>query len=268
MEISHDRLLEYCRERRLRRGQTPILAALSGIALARADFERSQQKASEAYIEQGGSFHYVLRAARAELTGDVHGALSQRRANPGTPLFPQATPQTTGRATDARILFDLGDFDGAMRELAAWAERYAAGHLSASIEIRISQIVLLDDALMALGADELVREVHAEASGWDAVRFAPRPSLGVDRFRGALALRLGLTEEAERHFRTGLAWAEREGAVIEEGRNLQGLAEIAERRGDHPEAARLLDRAAAIFQRHGIQLYLRQVLAKKEILKA
>jgi hypothetical protein len=47
---------------------------------------------------------------------------------------------------------------------------------------------------------------------------------------------------------------------VEQGRCLQGLAEVAKRRGRHREAA--------LFQQYGATLYLRQVLAKKEILKA
>jgi tetratricopeptide (TPR) repeat protein len=83
-----------------------------------------------------------------------------------------------------------------------------------------------------------------------------------------LALRLGKVDEAEEWYRTGLEWSERERCPIEQGRNLQGLAEVAERRDGHQEAAQLLDRAAALFQEHGAQLYLGQVLAKKDILKA
>ncbi len=55
---------------------------------------------------------------------------------------------------------------------------------------------------------------------------------------------------------------------MEAGRCLQGLGEVAERRGDHAAAMPPLDRAAALFQQHEAALYLRQVLAKKEILKA
>ena len=52
------------------------------------------------------------------------------------------------------------------------------------------------------------------------------------------------------------------------GRCLQGLAEVAERRGQHAEAMEHLDRAGELFSRHGAKLYLNRVLAKKEILKA
>jgi hypothetical protein len=73
---------------------------------------------------------------------------------------------------------------------------------------------------------------------------------------------------AEAHFRTGLEWCERERCPVEAGRCHQGLAEVAERRGDHALAMQHLDAAGELFSRHGAKLYLDQVLAKKEILRA
>ncbi|MEP7217206.1 MAG: adenylate/guanylate cyclase domain-containing protein, partial [Anaerolineaceae bacterium] len=80
---------------------------------------------------------------------------------------------------------------------------------------------------------------------------------------GDLALRLELVDEAARWYQTGLAWAERERCPVELGRNLQGLAAVAEHRGDAPTALAFLDRAAAQYQPHGIKLYLEQVIRKK-----
>ena len=45
-----------------------------------------------------------------------------------------------------------------------------------------------------------------------------------------LALHLGRVEEAEGHYRTGLEWGEEVRFPVEQGRCLQGLAEVAERR--------------------------------------
>ncbi len=91
---------------------------------------------------------------------------------------------------------------------------------------------------------------------------------GYDHFRGAIALRLGQVEEADRCFTQGLEWFTRERCPIEAGRCHQGLAEVAERRGDHALAMQHLDAAGELFARYGAKLYLDQVLAKKEILKA
>ena len=47
-----------------------------------------------------------------------------------------------------------------------------------------------------------------------------------------------------------------------------GLAEVAERRGDHARAMEHLDAAGALFPKRGAKLYLDQVIAKKRIMKA
>jgi len=91
---------------------------------------------------------------------------------------------------------------------------------------------------------------------------------GFDRARGLLAAALGELGEARTWFEAGIDWGTRERAPIVIGRSLQGLAEVAERRGQHLEAMQHLDAAGELFARHGAKLYLDQVIAKKQILKA
>ncbi|MEZ4552301.1 MAG: protein kinase [Dehalococcoidia bacterium] len=90
----------------------------------------------------------------------------------------------------------------------------------------------------------------------------------LDRARGDLALGLQLDDEAARWFETGRVFASEHGLDIEAGRSQLGLAEVAERRGDHKNAREHLDTAGDLFARHGAKLYLDQVLAKKGILRA
>jgi tetratricopeptide (TPR) repeat protein len=85
---------------------------------------------------------------------------------------------------------------------------------------------------------------------------------------GTIALRLGKADEALQIFEEGLAWARAERLPIEEGRGRMGLAEIADARGDLDAARAHLDAAGELFAKHGAKLYLDQVIAKKEILKA
>lgn len=57
--------------------------------------------------------------------------------------------------------------------------------------------------------------------------------------------------------------------IVDQGRCLQGLADVAERRGDMETARVHLDAAGELFAQHGgTKLYLNQVLAKKQFLKA
>ena len=103
------------------------------------------------------------------------------------------------------------------------------------------------------------------------MRSIPSHSANPDVLRGRLTLSLGRVDEAERHFRTGLEWASRPDVryLVDAGRCHQGLAEVAELRGVHALAAQHLDAAGELFQQHGgAKLYLDQVIAKKQILKA
>ena len=154
----------------------------------------------------------------------------------------------------ARILYHAGDEPGARAELARWAE---AG---------IGWPHEIDECLPALGDDALLRrEYDALTTGNVArVRVSALSVMPLDHQRGALALRLGLVADAERHYRTGLTWAEREHCPFVAGRCLQGLAAVAEHRGAVGEALRLVDAAAALFARHGARLYLRQTQASRQ----
>jgi hypothetical protein len=91
-----------------------------------------------------------------------------------------------------------------------------------------------------------------------------------DDVRGRLALGLDDVVEAERHFRTGLEWAMRPEVrfEVDAGRCLHGLAQVEERRGNHLAAMEHLDAAGALFAKRGAKLYLDQVIAMKQVLRA
>ena len=127
-------------------------------------------------------------------------------------------------------------------------------------------LVAPDEALAGAADERLLERLREITAGWDAIRCAN--AVNVDRLRGDIALGLGRLDEAQRLYDIGLAWCERERCPVEQGRNLQGLAEVAERRGEQQQAMEYLDQAGELFSHHGAKLYLDQVLAKKGILKA
>ena len=139
----------------------------------------------------------------------------------------------------------------------------------APINERAWSLSALDDALPALAGRELLENLAAELARYPELRGWGLGPGSPDLLRGWIALRIDRVDEAAAHFETGLEWAEREGLVLIAGRCHQSLADLAERRGDEAAAMEHLDRAGERFQRHGAaKLYLDQVLAKKQILRA
>jgi class 3 adenylate cyclase len=130
----------------------------------------------------------------------------------------------------------------------------------AGVKVQGATFGQIDEALTLLADDEYLRAAnqYRDPSGY----FDPTGRSG-NRVRAALKLHLGLIDEAEERFRRALEWCERERCPIEAGRCLQGLAEVAERRGNTAEAMRLLDQAGELFRQHGAKLYLDQVITRK-----
>ena len=131
----------------------------------------------------------------------------------------------------------------------------------------------LDEALVELADERFLRGTLAFARARsspdpDRLLYEHSSARCVLRVFAGVALHLDELEDAGHWYRDALEWAEREGCPVEAGRCLQALAEVADRRGEHDEAMEYLDRAGELFSRHGAKLYLDQVLAKKEILKA
>lgn len=75
--------------------------------------------------------------------------------------------------------------------------------------------------------------------------------------RGGLALALGLPDRAEQHFRTGMEWAKKMRSPIEAGRNLIGLARVAEARAE--PSKEMLTLARQFFDSCGAIVYLEEM---------
>ena len=269
----------YYRRVHLRANESGFLSMMAAVSLLRCDFQRFEAILGEVPLE-GFWTARTVRAVRAEMAGDLERALALA-PRPGATTGSESTEQeeVSGEGVDpgqqlspflhglrARLLFNSGDEEGARLELAAWET--SRSRLRAGISPGRINSLSIGECLAALGDDSLVDTVYEEIATLKPLRTVGWSGQGMDPLRGALALRLNRLDEAEEWYRTGLEWAERERCPIEQGRNLQGLAEVAELRANHQEAVKLLDRAAALFQEHGAQLYLGQVLAKKDILRA
>ncbi len=233
------------------------LGFLGAIALLRCDLNHAREFA----VEVGGVSYLRenLLASIAEFSGDLDGIKALLPSGEMTGGVPGMQVQVHGAR--ARILLEAGDREGARLELETWRAGAAGNLAQAAGAITRGNIAAVGPALARLGDDETVRRTYEFTAAAPGSHFGYFGSL--DQFRGTLALRLGMPDEAEHWFRTGVDVCERERCPVEVGRNLVGLAEVAERRGQTRGALQHLDRAMALFQEHGAKLYLDQALALK-----
>ncbi len=162
-------------------------------------------------------------------------------------------------ALQAAVLLHTAGAAAALPDFLTWQELWLQGTARGWLAESFCYTAFF---VLEMGDDDFWRQVWEEVRRWK-LRSGPWSGLGVDPGRGLVALRLGLVDEARQAFEDGLAWAEREGCPVEAGRNLQGLAAVAERLGDLPAALACLDRAAVPFERYGTKFYLNQVTAKR-----
>ncbi|MCH8228579.1 MAG: VWA domain-containing protein, partial [Proteobacteria bacterium] len=234
---------DYARKSRLRLWEQWNIAILGACTLLRCQNDRFDALARE--MPGRHEFMDMLAAARAERAGDMERALALA---PTMDSVAAGGSVTLGQVVAiqgayARVLYNAGDENAARSQLSAWGQSFNGLDY---ILFAAPGLAEVDECLTVLGDDELVQSVYERAVQWESVRSGPYSSQGIDHILGALALRLDSVDEAEQHYRTGLEWCERERCPVEAGRCLQGLAAVAERRGNTAEALPLLDRAAAL----------------------
>lgn len=252
---------DYSREHRMRFPEQVCSDLIASIHLARCEFDAFDRLVEERGVNTGYLLPIFI-ALRRQQEGDNNGAvaaLPDPALAGGAPLFLAQL-----LACRARVLWIAGLADRAENELARMSEAMAnnpAARQVNGILLHPGAFPVADEALLTLGDD---RFVHA-AFSYMRQRMIPAWNLINTPWRvaGDLAIRLGSPDAAEQQYNLALTWSEREGLPIETGRCVQGLAEVADQRGDRAEALRLLDRAAALFQQHGAKLYLDRVIARK-----
>jgi eukaryotic-like serine/threonine-protein kinase len=202
-----------------------------------------------------------VEASWAECGGDLERA--QATIGPGSYYGTQSVANLPGAY--ARIALHRGDreaargyFDEFMRALELPEEE---------ANTRFYGIDAADDAIAEFASEPELRFVYDFLALGPDLRRTWLTIWGLDHIRGDIARKLERPAEAEAHYQTGLAWAERERCFLEAARCLQGLAEVAADRGDVTVALQFLDRAAAHLRPHGAKFYLDQVIARKVALQ-
>ncbi len=245
------------------------LAQNSRVRLAHIQLARNERSVFETLLlALPQNYFFALTAASDAL---VHGdiALATRRLplhdHADRPLNDQSLP-----ALETRVLLAGSNVGAAHAAFNEWREFISPARITGASDL-LQAFSDCADGLLALGDPQLHREAYQLFCSHPRRRLTELgESEAADVMRGLLALRLGDADAATRHYLEGLEWARRPDVRfgLVEGRCLQGLADVAEARGDHTKAMEYLDGAAAKFAEYGAKLYLDQVIAKKSLLGA
>lgn len=241
-----------------------MLVALAAVEDATGHPQRAAEAIDE--IPAGHMWRDLLRVRFAERAGNLTEAarrLPGESAHFGVPIHIAAWA-----AAHARIQAGLGNIAEA-EQLVQQMIDALSGSGGARVELR-RELALgeLDSEIQTLLPESAAMDFLEELSTPADYHFGGTLGTNLDLVRAFLCIRLDRLDEAATHFRAGVEWAEREGCLTEAGRCHQGLADLAERAGDNAVARTHLDTAAEQFAQSGAKLYLEQVIARKEILKA
>ncbi|MGI8927182.1 MAG: adenylate/guanylate cyclase domain-containing protein, partial [Tepidiformaceae bacterium] len=256
--LSHE-LRRLSLERGIRSGIAFAAEFLTAVATLRWDLDEIERLIDRARVEAGHwrdpeDFRMIVRVFQGKNPEGWDAALSR-----GLPAAPQFRIMQMAWASAASAY--AGETRASEERFAEWWVLWAVG--AGGSPQRAESLVWIALALPHISVqDHILRQIYEETRQWKNW-CAFDSGIGIDPARGQLALRLGLVDEAEQAFNDGLEWAEREDCPVELGRNLQGLAAVAESRGDIAGALTLLDRAAGQYQPRGVKLFLDQVIAAK-----
>ncbi len=244
---------EFARAHRLGFYAPRLLSRAGNGVFARCDWERLDAIVTELGDGPDVTSH-PHEMAWAELRGELELAVE---------LMPD--PETAGNISGylgyihgvrTRVLLNARRVTEARAELIEWYRAFdAQPGIRRGGGVGPSTLAEIDTALAELGDEAACRELYEELEARPWARFGGR---GYDVIRGALAERLAMPAEAERHYVTGRDWAGRERLPIEEGRCLLGLARLARAAGDSRAAGANAERAAVLFREHHAALYRRE----------
>ena len=263
---SFERLLAYAEEKRLVEHQHTTRACLGWMALMRGDLAEIDRNAE--LLKRNPSFaaRNVL-TTRHVIAAEFDEALDALPPVEIAPLVPVFAASVHGVRT--RVLSLAGRDSAAQAEYRLWREAIDTIGPLDGLGL-LGRVILGEDFLPQLADRKFIQQVYEVLTSPKQAADYMTNYLGVGMHvvRGDLALHLDEVNDAESHYQKEIEVAEREGLPFSLGRAHQGLAEVAERRGDHPLAMQHLDTAGELFSQYGAKLYLDQVIAKKEILKA
>ena len=259
------------------------ITQIATVHLQRGDFAKCEEILSQPMHGHPGVEFAItgLRTIKMILQGEAGAALESWTAIESlwadleAKLIPRGSPSPRDEmmisairailaGTRARLLYHAGRPGEATAALAQWAEEWDWLRYGPPTSQRLPSLVAVDEVLPELGERGLIERVYDEVTrhAWAGSRVAS-PPFGIDPVRGHMALRLDRLAEAEKWFLAGGEWAAAQRCPWERGRNLFGLARVAELQSDRLRALALLDEAGDLFRGYGARPYLEAVIAAK-----
>ncbi len=231
----------------------------AGVLFARCEFDACLALLDE--LPNNVDFRADLyRMWIVELRGDTAEARRQMVDPERAGKAPTGMSQT--HAAAAGVLYHAGNEDSARQEMQAWFE------ISRDDDDLADEAPALWDCIIALGNDELWQALHKafqqNRQGRPTnAKYATLQGRAMAPARGAVALRLGHIDDADRVYREGTEWCERERLWIDAGLCHVGLADVATARGHARAAQAHIAHAAALFEQHGAKLWLDRLVAPR-----
>ena len=247
--------LEQSRKYRVEVAEQNILIRLSGLALARCEFDEFRERCDQLV---GDNYEVdIQRATYAEWRDDQDRALALMPGIRRGGTFPSFVVQLAACRT--RLLFNAGREDEARRELAVVWDTLPDVR-SRGMTLYWVAAELDENAGLLLEADQLqmLFDSLGDYPYWDALVFR-----SCRRLRGTFALALGQIDVAADEFASALEWTTAQRLCVEAGRSHEGLAEVAERRDDTELALRHLEQAIELYRPHGLRRLLDRALSAR-----
>jgi tetratricopeptide (TPR) repeat protein len=220
-----ERSFEYTSNVNLLFGAQLALMDMIGVAYARGEFE----KCEELLASSPGDSDFRADCYRmwiAEARGDVDGAMrliiDPDRGGKATTAVGQI------HATSAGMLYRIGKHDAATQALQAWVD-VDRGDNSEPYWMEAPAAM---ECILAQGDEALHRKIYDAFVHQDEIvripaRFSVLQGRAVAPIRGGACAKLGLLDEAERHYREGLAWCEQERCTRDAELCREGLRAVA-----------------------------------------
>jgi len=201
------------------------LMDMAGVPFARGDFARCEEVVALAPTDsdfRGDLYRMWIAEARGDIDRALQLMVSPERGG--------NTPTAMGQihAAAAGLLFRTGKRDAAAQALRAWA---AVQREDSNDDAFWEEAPAMVECLVALGDDDLLRKFNDSLRARDErdgarTRFTTLQGRSLYPLRGALAARSGLTDEAERHYRDGLAWCSEARCAADAEACRRGLAAL------------------------------------------